>query len=161
MILIPKHQLSVPTLSVAVATSSENGVVEDATDGAEFVISVEEGTPPASLTVRIMADDGLHSFIASGQSDTITIASADFPYTHSVDLDDDTIDEFAGEVTLTLLSDSPATPGDPHTYAVAATPNDSASVTVSDDDAPPSVTIAATTPGATEGGTLTFRLTCY
>ena len=155
---------SIPTLSVEVAPSSVNGVSEAATDGAEFVISVVDGTPPASLTVNVMIDEGQHRFVDTTKSYQITIANTEFPYTHMVDLDDDMIDEFTGEITLSLESDEdPSDPTAPHTYAVAATPNDSASVTVMDDDVPPSITVASTVsaPGGIteEGDNITFRLT--
>ena len=140
---------SLPILSVAPVSS--DSVTEG--DTADFMISAE-GTLPPSLTVIINVDDGDHNFVASGQSNPLTIAQADFPYTHEVMLDDDNNHEFTGEVTLTLLVDDPSTP----TYAIAAKPNNSASVTVTDDDAYPIITMEAVTTGTPdEGADIMFR----
>ena len=131
---------SIPTLSVAAATSSENGVAEDAT--ADFVITAE-GTVGTGLMVRVSIEDGVHNFLGTNVGE-VMFPSGNTEHPHSVMLHDDDVYELAGEVTLTLLPDDALTP----TYAVAARPKNSASVTVTDNEALPAIRLANVTIGS-------------
>ena len=68
----------------------------------------------------------------------------------------DSTSENSGTITITLKDDS----ADPDTYKVASSPNDSATLTIYDDDLLPKISLLADNGIATENtGFATFTLT--
>ena len=137
---------SVPEVTITAATT---GAV---TEGEELLFMVQAAPAPAAeLTVSVaLAETG--AMLAGPASRTLTISAGSEQATLTVATNADAVDEADSTVTATV------TGGTGYTLGSAT----SASVTVSDDDEPPSVpevTITAATTGAvTEGEELLFMV---
>ncbi len=140
-----------PNTPVVSITGNPSSMTEGGT--ATFTLTASPA-PTENISVSVqVADSG--NFAASGQTDARTVAvdssgTADF----TVATVDDGADEPGGTIRATVR---PGTGYSPHGT------NGSASVTVNDNDDPPTntpvVSIAGSPPTLTEGGTATFTLT--
>ncbi len=132
-----------PDPDPVITISGGSGITEGGT--ASFTISANPA-PTSPITVNIgVSESG--SWGASGAS-TVSVSGATAAYT--IATSDDNVDEADGSVTATVQSGSGYTVGNAS----------SASVNVSDDDAPPAtpeITISGGA-GITEGGTATFTI---
>ena len=143
----------IPILSVAPAPDSRTSVSE--ADKAEFVITASTA-PSAKLTVGISTSDGTGDFLAANQPVTIEFPDGETTYTHAVVLDDDSLDEQDGEVTLTILDHTDPSAA---TYAIATPPANQASVTITDNDETPILSVEAVNPIVAESQSIELRFT--
>ena len=136
-----------PTPEVSVTAGS--GVTEGG--DATFTITASP-TPTANLDVSVtVSQSGDYGAVAGQQTVTIPTTGS---VTLTVATTGDDVDEPDGSVTATL--DAPAADAG---YTVSATQG-AATVTVSDDDAPPTPEVSVTAgSGVTEGGDTTFTVT--
>ena len=142
---------ALPSVSVAAKAAS-------ATEGGNAVFTVTASTAPtADLEVTLaVADDTNSDFLAAGDEGkkTVTIAASQTSAELTVPTQDDSVNEADGSVTATVEAGSGYTPSGT---------NASASVAVSDDDAP-TLSVAMSPASASEGdtgktyATVTFRL---
>ena len=118
--------------------------------GAEFTVTLSTPAPTGGLTIALTVADAPGSdFVASSNEGSKTLAfnAGDTSKTYSVATVADTVDEANGDVTVTVGTGTGYTVGTPS----------SASVTVSDDDAP-AATIKAGTSPVTEGTAASFTV---
>ena len=142
---------ALPSVSVAAKAAS-------ATEGGNAVFTVTASTAPtADLEVTLaVADDTNSDFLAAGDEGkkTVTIAASQTSAELTIPTQDDSVNEADGSVTATVEAGSGYTPSGT---------NASASVAVSDDDAP-TLSVAMSPASASEGdtgktyATVTFRL---
>ena len=132
-----------PEISIAAGAA----VIEGA--AATFTLTATSA-PGTALTVTVTVDDGAGNFI-TGAPTTVTIAASDTTAMLEVPTTNDTTDEVNGMITATVEGGTG--------YTVASPPGNTASVTVNDNDDPP--TLAIDSPSVTEGnsGTATLSYT--
>ena len=140
---------NLPTLTIADATS-----VSESAGSVDFVVTADT-TTDTSLSVEYLIENGTGDDFIDVASPNVTevlsftsTAGANATATITVPLEDDSLDEANGEVSVTLKADS--TP--PVGYLVG-TPN-KGTAPVTDDDAAPELTIAAAE--AEEGESIVF-----
>ena len=133
-----------PTPDPEITISGGAGITEGGT--ATFTISASPA-PASPITVNI----GVSQSGSWGASGAATVSVSGATATYTIATSDDNVDEADGSVTATVQSGSGYTVGNAS----------SASVNVSDDDAPPPATPEITINGGsgiTEGGTATFTI---
>ena len=134
-----------PVVSIAAGASPVG-------EGTSALFEVSASTVQASdLVVSVSVDDGTADFIAGTAPTTVTIPSGRSMVTLSVPTEEDRIDEADGPITATLTAGSG--------YTVAMSPDNSAMVTVTDNDVA-GITVTPTSGLTTTevGGTATFTV---
>ena len=150
---LTRAALPVPTVTIAAGTSP-------VTEGTAAVFTVTSApAPSADLTVKLSVSDAASSdFIVMGDEGNkeVTITSGTTSVTHSIATDNDAVEEASGLVTVAISTDDAYTVG----------PNNSASVTVNDNDgsAPSISSLAISSSSGTDktyaiGDTITFKAT--
>ena len=132
-----------PVISIAAGAAVMEGTT------ATFTVTATSA-PAADLTVTVTVDDGAGNFIAGVAPTTVTITASATEATLMVATMADSIDEANGTITATVTIGAG--------YTVDGT-NNTASVTVNDDDAEP--TLAISSPSVPEGnsGSVMLRYT--
>ena len=134
-----------------------DSVVEAASATANFVISAEV-SPNTSVNVRYDLAETQNFIDNEGQG---KVTRADFSndvkeVSLPITIANDTTIEDNGTITITLAADT----ADPITYTVAASPNNSATINVIDDDSLPTISISADSGDVAESqGNALFMLT--
>ena len=132
-----------PVISIAAGAAVTEGTA------ATFTLTATSA-PGTNLTVTVTVDDGAGNFI-TGAPTSVTIPASGMTATLTVPTTNDNTDEAPGMITATVR--------DGTGYTVAGGGANTASVTVNDNDAPP--TLAINSPSVPEGnsGTATLRYT--
>ena len=137
---------ALPTVSI-----SAGGTVTEG-DDATFTVEASSTAPAGGLTVNVnVADSG--TFASSGETGTqmVTIPMGMTTAMLDVSTVNDSTDEVDGTITVTVETGSG--------YTVALAPNNSASVTVTDNDGPALPTVSISAGGAVaEGEAVTFTV---
>ena len=128
----------VPELTI----TGQNSVTEDDNETVDYLISAVF-SPNSNITVRYNLSES-SDFIASteegtGKTETLDFRNGVKEAVLSIPVSNDNDNEITGTVSVTLTADNL----NPITYSVAASPDNSADVTVYDDDSDPIVSIAA------------------
>ena len=130
-----------PVISIAAGAAVIEGTP------ATFTVTATSA-PMTNLIVMVTVDDGGGNFISSPAPTTVTIAASTTTATLMVSTTNDNTDEANGMITATVEIGTG--------YTVASPPSNSASVTVNDNDDPP--TLAIDSPSVTEGDSGTATL---
>ncbi len=137
-----------PTPDPVISISADDSRIDEG-DDAEFTVEAE-GTLSSNLTVAIQVRS-VGSFISGTRPRSVTVYSSNNRGTISITTRDDSNDEADGSITVELL--------DGNDYDLDSS-NDSASVTVRDNDLPiPSISISAKRSSITEGTDAEFTVT--
>ena len=148
---------SLPTISIASPTT----ISEDA-GPITFTLTAEGVSAATDLTVRYLIENGTGDDFIDVTTTTVnaplqfTDVNGNFEDTITVALDDDSLDEADGEVSVTIQAD----PTPPYSYVVHAT-NFKGTAPVMDDDPEPELTIAVASgnEGTTVNGSVEFTPT--
>jgi len=140
-----------PEISIAAKTAS-------ITEGAKATFTVTASRAPEAdlpVTLTVAEADGSDMVAADSEGTaTVTIAKGQTEAALTVPTVNDTQDEPDGTVTATLTADGNEEPR----YTVAASPKDTASVAVADDDAATAVTLSIEDEQVREGDIFTFQV---